>query len=119
MCHYHIISYHFIIISIIIIPTIANPAIGNIYEKPSKYFTYKNEPDNYGFMPEEYFNTAKRSRNSYSWMSNSAIKSQPRNMLFVLEKPAPLNPYSWQYMMKKKNQIILRNPYSWMNNHNN
>ncbi|EJW75072.1 hypothetical protein WUBG_14018 [Wuchereria bancrofti] len=48
-----------------------------------------------------------------------AIKSQPRNLLILLEKPAPLNPYSWHYMMKKKDQIILRNPYSWMNNHNN
>uniref|UniRef100_A0A1I8EFZ5 Uncharacterized protein n=1 Tax=Wuchereria bancrofti TaxID=6293 RepID=A0A1I8EFZ5_WUCBA len=97
----------------------ANPTTGNIYEKSSKYFAHKNEMDNDDFMPKGYFNIDKRSKNSYSWMSNSAIKSQPRNLLILLEKPAPLNPYSWHYMMKKKDQIILRNPYSWMNNHNN
>ncbi|EFO14375.2 hypothetical protein LOAG_14146 [Loa loa] len=93
MNHYHILFYHIIIISTIITATIANPASN----KPDN-----NESDNGGNLPEEYFDIAKRSKNSYSWMNTDAIRSPSRDLFVVLEKPAPLNPYSWQYMVKKK-----------------
>ncbi|KAL3985238.1 hypothetical protein ACH3XW_37800 [Acanthocheilonema viteae] len=119
MDRYSILWHHIIIISIIIIATVASPT-GNIYEKSNNYFaTYNNEPDDDGNMLENYFDIDKRSKNSHSWMNGNAVRSSSRNLLFILEKPAPLNPYSWQNMIKKKSQSISRNPYSWMNYRNN
>ncbi|KAM3717702.1 ATP-dependent RNA helicase [Dirofilaria immitis] len=105
---YSIPFYSIIIISTIIIATTASPT-NDIYDKSSNHFAlYKNEPNNDDSMLDEYFVADKRFQN------DKGIKLPP--VLIAFEKPVPMNPYSWQYMVKKKSGKIARNPYSWMNN---
>uniref|UniRef100_A0A915Q2B0 Uncharacterized protein n=1 Tax=Setaria digitata TaxID=48799 RepID=A0A915Q2B0_9BILA len=114
--HYPTLFYHLIIISAIIIVATATPN-NDLYEKSRKYFpTLEADSGKNDMNPDEYFDMDKRSGNLYSWMNNKNIRSSPRDFLMTQDKPGPLNPYSWQYLVKKKSQKFSRNPYSWMNN---
>ncbi|MCP9262524.1 hypothetical protein DINM_005900 [Dirofilaria immitis] len=63
--------------------------------KSSNHFAlYKNEPNNDDSMLDEYFVADKRFQN------DKGIKLPP--VLIAFEKPVPMNPYSWQYMVKKE-----------------